>query len=547
MRLSFLFSGFFLLLATALYSQEFTRQDSLRGSITPERAWWNVLRYDLAFAPDFESQTLQGVQRITFEVLSPGSTLQVDLQAPMAITDASISGQSLPFVRDGNVWFLEFSDAPEAGDTVQVQISFEGKPRVAVSPPWDGGWIWKKDKKGRPWMSVACQGLGASVWFPCKDHQSDKPDLGASMSVTVPDTLVAVANGRLVDYSEIGNGLHAYAWEVTNPINTYNMVPYIGAYVNWNDRFEGVEGTLDLDFWVLDYHKEVAQPHFAQVHRMLSCFEEWLGPYPFYFDGYKLVEAPHLGMEHQSGIAYGNRFFNGYLGSDISGTGWGLKWDFIIVHESGHEWYGNSITAADIADMWVHEGFTSYTEVLFVECNYGVQAGQDYVQGARRSIQNDKPLIGPYGVNKRGSGDMYQKGSSLIHTIRHLADDDSLFRAMLLSMNETFYKQVVTSAEVEAFIIEFTGLPLAKVFDQYLRHTAVPVLEYWLEGDTLHHRWREVIEGFDMPLRLKDGVTWIRPTQEWQQSTLSLPIPAEGIFDANFFVNYRYAGNGIRE
>ncbi len=387
-------------------------------------------------------------------------------------------------------------------------------------------------------MTAAVQGLGASAWFPCKDHQSDEPNLGASMSITVPDTLVAVANGRLMAREKVGENLMGFAWEVKNPINSYNMIPYIGHYAHWEDSFEGLEGTLSLDFWVLDYELEAAKSHFTQVQRMLVCFEDWLGPYPFYEDGYKLVQSPHLGMEHQSAIAYGNHFGNGYRGSDLSSSGWGLKWDFIIIHESGHEWFGNSITTADIADMWVHESFTAYTEALFTECNYGAAAGEDYVIGTRRSILNDKPIIGPYGVNKRGSGDMYYKGANMLHTMRHIVDHDSLFKEMLRGLNAKFYHSIVRTEQVEAYINEFTGIDFTKVFDQFLRQSSLPVLEYSIDKGKLYHRWTQCVEGFDMPLRLEGGM-WLKPTTSWQVVPWDVAGHKDLSIDRNFLLEKR--------
>ena len=394
------------------------RQDSLRGSITPERAWWNVIRYNISVQPDYDSKTIKGWNEIIFEPVSFGENkiMQIDLQEPMLI-DSIRFGQNkiiTNFKRDGNIYHIKFgkykfvknAKRPDQ-KSYSLLIYFSGKPRIANNPPWDGGWIWKKDANGRPWMTVACQGLGASVWYPCKDHQSDEPESGASLSITVPDTLVAIANGRLKEKKNY-NGLTIWKWEVVNPINNYNIVPYIGKYVNFTDSYEGEDGTLDLSYWVMDYNLEKAKKQFdLNVKPMLKAFEYWFGPYPFYKDGFKLVESPHLGMEHQSAIAYGNHYMNGYYtgfgntGRDLSGTGWGLKWDFIIVHESGHEWFGNSITTKDIADMWVHEGFTNYSETLFVETQYRKEAADEYTQGLRKKIQNDKPIIGPCSTYRR--------------------------------------------------------------------------------------------------------------------------------------------------
>jgi aminopeptidase N len=520
----------------------FTLQDSLRGSITPERAWWNVTRYDITVEPDYTNKTIQGISLIHFKTTAAGKLMQIDLQEPMMIDSiieraggrSAARGSRLNFKRNGNVWYVDFGRTVAPSTEAAIQIYYHGKPREAVRPPWDGGWIWKKDQKGRPWITVACQGLGASVWFPCKDHQSDEPDNGASLQMIVPDTLVAVANGRLTDKrSEAGKAF--YTWEVKNPINNYTIIPYIGKYVHWNEKYNGEKGTLDCDYWVLDYDLEKAKPQFKQALSMLKCFEHWFGPYPFYEDGFKLVEAPHLGMEHQSAVAYGNGFRNGYLGRDLSGSGWGSKWDFIIVHESGHEWFANNITSNDIADMWVHEGFTAYSETLYTTCEFGIEAGNAYVIGTRRLIESDKPVIGPYGVNQEGSGDMYYKGSNMLHTIRQIIGDDEKFRKILRGLNSVFYHKTVNSSDIEHYISKQSGKDLSKVFDQYLRTTRIPVLEYEINGAQLKYRWSNCVNGFNMPLRLSSG-EWIQPTEAWKTTNFS---GSELKADPNFYVQIK--------
>lgn len=516
----------------------FTRQDTLRGTITPERSWWNVLKYAIAVEPDFHQKTIKGTNTITFTAVSPGKKMQIDLQQPMVLSKATLNNKLLETTRDSNVYYISFPDNLPAGTTATIQLQFEGKPREAVNPPWDGGWIWRKDNNGNPWMSVACQGLGASVWYPCKDHQGDEPDQGASLSVTVPDSLVAVGNGRLQQKKENGNGTSTYTWVVTNPINNYNIVPYIGKYVHWSEIYNGEKGKLDCDYWVLDYNLAKAKEQFKQVIPMLKCFEYWFGPYPFYEDGYKLVESPHLGMEHQSAVAYGNKFQNGYLGRDLSGSGWGKKWDFIIIHESGHEWFANNITTNDIADMWVHEGFTNYSETIFTTCEYGVEAGNDYCIGTRAGIQNDLPIIGPYGVNQAGSGDMYYKGGNLLHTIRQLINNDSAFRKILRGLNKDFYHQTVDSKQVEAYISKQAGKDLSKIFDQYLRTTQIPVLEYKTSKQSISFRWTNCVKGFAMPLKINTGrELWITPTTEWQELKMAGGYDGKTFkVDRNFYV-----------
>jgi aminopeptidase N len=540
---------------------EYTRQDTLRGTITPERAWWNVLRYDIQVTPDYVNKTIQGKNRITIQVLKPENKLQLDLQEPMIIDSIFLVAQtgnnpdsgnpinptnptnpthpSLTFERDGNAWFVTMPGLA-AHSTPVLEVVFHGKPREAVRPPWDGGWIWTKDKQGRPWMSVACQGLGASVWYPCKDHQSDEPDSGASLSITVPDTLVAVGNGRLVLKTPNNNGTTTYKWAVKNPINNYNIIPYIGKYVTWHEDFAGEKGNLDCDYWVLDYNLEKAKKQFTQAPKMLKCFEYWYGPYPFYEDGYKLVEAPHLGMEHQSAVAYGNRFENGYLGRDLSGTGWGAKWDFIIVHESGHEWFANSITTNDIADMWVHEGFTNYSETLYTTCEYGVEAGNAYCIGSRANIHNDIPIIGPYGVNQEGSSDMYAKAGNMLHTIRQIINNDSTFRTILHGLNKTFYHKTVTSKEIEDYISRQANIDFSKVFDQYLRTTRIPVLEYSIKGKDLKFRFTNCVKGFSIPVKVKLGneERWIRADEQWTVISGNKKVSSFTV-DKNFYIGVK--------
>lgn len=531
-----LFGIFSTLLNQSVISQPakepFTHADTLRGSVTPERAWWDVLRYDIRVKPDYNEKSIEASNRISFRTLERGNSMQIDLQEPLEITRILWHGTSLKYSRDGNLYHVRFPAILDARKTESIDISYHGKPRIAARPPWDGGWIFTKDKLGRPWMSVACQGLGASVWYPCKDYQGDEPDNGASLAVTVPDTLVAIGNGRLRDKKNNGDGTITYNWVVIDPINNYNIIPYIGKYSSWHEVYQGEKGKLDCDFWVLDYDLDKAKMQFKQADSMLHCFEYWFGPYPFYEDGYKLVEAPHLGMEHQSAVAYGNHFQNGYLGSDLSKTGWGLKWDFIIVHESGHEWFGNNITTKDLADMWVHEGITNYSETIYTDCHDGVQAGNEYCIGTRSRIRNDRPIIAHYGVNEEGSGDMYYKGGNMIHTIRQIIADDSLFRDILRGLNHDFYHQTVTSSQIEDYISQHAHQDFSKIFDQYLRTTKIPTLEYKFSDGNLHYHWTNCVPGFSMPVKLTNG-SWLKPTEGWQ---IAKATSTEFTVDPNFYI-----------
>ncbi len=498
------------------HKENFTKQDTLRGSNTEFRNWWDVKHYDLSIEPDYDTRFIKGVNKIEFsaEKNRTSDVLQIDLQEPMKITSVLLNGVKVnEYERDGNVYFLTIGKLVKEKKNI-LEIAFEGKPRVAVRPPWDGGWIFAKDNEGRPWMSVAVQGLGASAWFPNKDYQGDEPDNGADLEIIVPKGLVGIGNGRKVSAKEVGDKV-AYKWRVVNPINNYNIIPYIGYYQNFKDEFKGSDGKLDLDYYVLDYNLDKAKKQFDQNKKMLACFEDWFGPYPFYKDSFKMIESPHLGMEHQSGIAYGNQFMNGYLGNDLSGTGYGLKWDFIIIHESGHEWFGNNITAKDVADMWVHESFTSYSETLYTECQQGKKAADLYNIGNRQNIQNDIPIVGPYGVNQEGSGDMYSKGANMLHTFRTWLNDDVKFKNILRGLNKDFYHQTVTGEQVEIYLAKKSGLDLTSFFNQYLRSTKIPTLEMKLNNQTLSYRYTNIVDGFNMPLRLENNQT-ILPTKDWQ-------------------------------
>lgn len=386
-------------------------------------------------------------------------------------------------------------------------------------------------------MSVACQGLGASVWYPCKDHQSDEPDRGALLRISVPDTLMAIGNGRLKGKQQYKKGWTVYDWEVKNPINNYNIIPYIGKYAHFNESYAGEKGNLDCDYWVLEDELEKAKEQFKQVPLMLKAFEHWFGAYPFYEDGFKLVQSPHLGMEHQSAVAYGNGFQNGYRGRDLSASGWGLKWDFIIVHESGHEWFGNNITSNDLADMWLHESFTNYSETLFTDFHFGTAAGNAYVQGTRALIRNDAPIIATYNVNDQGSGDMYYKGGNLVHIIRQLFKSDEKFRTALRELNKTFYHKTVNTEEVESFFSTKTGLNLSPVFDQYLRNTSIPTLEIKKGKKEIMYRWKDCIPSFNMPVRLMSDKEskWIYPTSSWKTLKTSADYSKLTV-DKNFYV-----------
>jgi aminopeptidase N len=546
----FLIFHFLLLISYAAFSQPFTHADTLRGSNGPGRDWWDILRYDLNVKFNIADSSINGHNIILYKEIKPAKEMQIDLQTPLQIDSVFTNTRfenarvvkkinDTCIRREGNVYFIRFCNFyPNPHSANSITIYYHGKPTIAVKPPWDGGLVNTKDKKGRPWVSVACQGLGASVWYPCKDYQGDEPDYGASLNITVPDTLKAIGNGRLTGTTNNNDGTKTYRWEVKSPINNYCIIPYIGNYVHFGEIYKGEKGDLTMDYWVLDYNLEKAKTQFKDATRMMQAFEYWFGPYPFYQDGYKLVDAPYLGMEHQSATAYGNGYQNGYYGKDLSNSGWGLKWDFIIVHESGHEWFGNNITSKDIADMWVHEGFTNYSETLFTEYYYGKEAGDDYEIGLRQNIENKTPVISHYGVNDEPGIDIYYKASNMIHTIRQVINNDSLFRQILRGLNKTFYHQTVTTKQIEDYISTQSKINFSKVFDQYLRATQIPTLEYKIDGDKLSYRWTDCIQGFDLPLKISfKGEHWIKPTESWQTLNLYPEGNTKFSVDRNFYIN----------
>lgn len=533
--------AFVVVQAIRISAQPFTHQDTLRGSITPERSWWDLLHYDLALAVDPETKTIRGQNTITFLARTTGRYLQVDLQDPLLIDKVVFRGETVSYRRDGYAYRIELPVPVPANAVERIVISYGGKPVEARRPPWDGGFTWSKDEQGNPFIATSCQGLGASVWWPCKDHMYDEPD-SMDIRVTVPQGLMDVSNGRLASIEYLPDGRRTYHWTVKNPINNYGVNVNIGKYAHWSDTLHGEAGVLDLDFYVLQDSYDKARSQFQDALRTLRAFEYWFGPYPFYADGFKLVQVPYLGMEHQSSVTYGNQFRPGYLGKDLSGTGWGLKWDFIIVHESAHEWWANSITYQDMADMWIHESFANYAESLFLDYHYGKDAADLYVQGTRRNIQNDKPIIAPYGVNAEGSGDMYYKGGNMLHTLRTWLGDDAKWRQLLRGLQATFRHQTVVTRQIEEYMAQQTGLDLSSFFDQYLRDTRVPVLEYKFQGRKLSYRYAEIVNGFRMPVRVminNDGYIWITPTASWQDHAASATI-REVRVDDNFYVLHRH-------
>lgn len=517
-------------------SQDFTHQDSLRGTITPERAWWDLTYYHLDIQICPQTKSIKGKNTIQYKVLEPHNRLQIDLQSPLIITKIIQDGRELTVDHDGNAHFVHIDKPTKTGQIESLDVYYEGIPLEAKNAPWDGGFSWSKDNEGNDFVATSCQGLGASVWWPNKDHMYDEVD-SMAISINVPKGLMNISNGRLRKIEKLDDGTSTYHWFVANPINNYGVNANIGHYKHFSEVYDGENGPLDMDYYVLEEHLEVAKTQFKDATRMMEAFEYWFGPYPFYKDGYKLVEVPYLGMEHQSSVTYGNQFKNGYLGRDVSGSGWGLKFDFIIIHESAHEWFANNITNKDIADMWIHESFTTYAENLFVDYFYGKEAAADYVIGTRKAIKNESPIIGIYGVNKSGSIDMYNKGTNMLHTLRQLVNDDDKWRAILRGLNQTFYHKTVDTQEIEGYLIKHTGLDLQPFLDQYLRDYRLPILEYKIDNRVLKYRWSSTINDFNMSVKVKINETLqeLHPTIHWKHLKFKSKIQAMDV-DRNFYI-----------
>ncbi|HEY9535307.1 MAG TPA: M1 family metallopeptidase [Mucilaginibacter sp.] len=522
--------------------ETFTHADTLRGMLTPLRTCYDINYYHLDVKFDIDKKFISGSNLFRFTATQDFTKLQFDLYANLKVEKVIYKGKELPFTREFNAVFITFPATIAKGSRDEFTVYYSGNPTIAKRAPWDGGVVYTTDSLKRPWVATACQGAGASIWWPNKDQQADEVD-SILISISVPKGLMDISNGRLRKKTVLKDGYTRFDWFVSNPINNYDVEANIGNYTHFGDIYNGEKGKLTTDFWVLDYNVDKAKRHFAaNVPRMLKAFEYWFGPYPWYEDGYKLIETPHLGMEHQSGVAYGNHYVNGYYagnrgnnsGIDLSGTGLGLTWDYIIVHESGHEWFGNNITSKDLGDMWIHESFTDYSESLFIESTSTKEQGQKYVNGLRRAIANDVPIVGPYNVNKEGSGDMYYKGSVVLNMIRTIINDDEKWRNILRGLNKTFYHKTVTYDDITGYINRQSGKRLLPIFDQYLHSTEIPVIEFSELKGKLYAKWIAGARSFAMPLRVRaKGGEWqfIEPNKSFA------PVNIQGLTKDNLEVD----------
>ncbi len=502
-NLKYTFLVFLLPIYLTSNAQPFTKADTLRGSLTSKfRTCYDINYYHLNLKVNVDKKFISGSNLFGFTATTNFKTLQFDLFENLQIEKIVYNNNGVPFSREFNAVFISFPDSIKAHTKHQFTVHYSGYPTIAKNAPWDGGFVFATHNNGQNWVATACQSIGASLWWPNKDQQADEVD-SMKISVSVPNKLMAVSNGTLKKIIPVSNDYTQYNWFVANPINNYGVALNIANYVKIGHTIKNKMAKLKVDFYILPQNQEKAKTHLKKnVNQMLTAFQYWFGLYPFNSDGYKIVETPYLGMEHQSCIAYGNKYQNGYSGTDLSGTGWGLKWDFIVVHESGHEWFGNNVTAKDIADMWIHESFTNYSEALFTEYWYGKKAGKAYILGLRKNVLNDKPIIGVYGVNNSGSGDMYYKGANMLHTLRIIINNDKIWRAILIGINKQFAKKTVTTTQIVNYINTMANYNFTPIFNQYLLYKNIPVLEYKIENDKLFYHYKADEVGFNMPIEI---------------------------------------------
>jgi len=555
MKKQICFAIIFLMSNKCALAQTFTSADTLRGMLTPLRTCYDVTYYNLDITVDPETKIVSGTNTIQFKVVADFDKMQIDLVQNMKINKIMFGDELLPYEHEHDAVFIQFPKKLKTGNIEAIQVFYSGEPQSAKRPPWDGGFVWSKDENGNPWVAVTVQGDGAYLWWPNKEHQSDEPD-SMLLNVTVPKGLMNISNGRLRMKAELSNGWTRWDWFISYPINNYNVTLNIGKYAHFDDIYiNDAGGALTLDYYVMPFNLEKAKKQFQEVKPMLACFEKFFGKFPFYRDGYKMVESPHLGMEHQTAIAYGNKYRFGYKGTGSSEVG--ITFDFIIIHETAHEWWGNSVTSKDIADMWIHESFGAYAEALYIECRDGYEAGLKYQNGKRQDVRNNSPIIGYYDVNHRGSGDMYPKGSLFLNTLRHVIDNDSLWFAIVLGIAEEFKYQTITTDDIVAFVNLKTGQDFTYMFDQYLKQTAIPKLEINVtqKGNevTARYRWKADVADFKMPIKVtasKNKFEFIYPTPDWQTTELSGIHPddfkvAEDLFYVDVKLKRVYLQEGI--
>jgi aminopeptidase N len=488
-----------------------TRASILRGEYGPYRANNDVLFYHLDVRIDPEKKLLSGKNTVRFKMLADGTRIQLDLYANLTVEKILLADRPLAYTRELNAVFIDFPETLRSGRTYAIDVHYSGTPTQTGR---FGGFTFGKDPQGRHWIFTACEGEGASIWWPNKDQWRDEAD-SMDISVAVPSDLVDVSNGRFLRKTDLGDGFTRWDWRVHYPINSYNVSVNIGRY----EHFTDTHGDLTLDFYVQPESLDKARRQFAQAKPMIAAYERWFGDYPFPKDGFKLIEVPYSGMEHQSAVTYGNRFANGYLERDWTGVGVSPKFDFIIIHESAHEWFGNAVSAADVSDMWIQEGWATYLEALYVEHVFGKDDALKYINGYKPKVRNREPIITQRGIHRTPSQDMYFKGALFLHTLRSVVDNDERWWKLLRELFQQFKYQNIMTEDLVQFVNARLGRNLTPIFDQYLRRAALPILQLAFDekARTVAYRWEADERSFAMPIRVGRPGDWqvIVPTADW--------------------------------
>ncbi|MFQ6609641.1 MAG: M1 family metallopeptidase [Fidelibacterota bacterium] len=486
-----------------------TQEDLLRGELNQFKSCYDVRYYDIDVSVDIKKHSISGAVEFQTTVIQPLDTVQFDLSRKLKIDSIISDGRTVPFYRIKDAIFAIFPSQP-ANTDLDFTVKYGGKPQAAKNAPWDGGFVWSTDKAGNPWIGVACEGDGAMLWWPNKDHPSDEPD-SVRITIHCPSEFMAVSNGRLLETREDPDGsTKAFQWIVNSPINNYNVTLYIGDYVVVPDTLQSGNGIHQINHYVLSYNQEIANSHFKQARDVLQVFEKYFGEYPWWNDGYKLVEAPYRGMEHQSAVAYGNGYLNNnnYYIYDLV--------DYIILHETAHKWWGNSITACDGADIWLHEAFATYSEIIYLEEKLGRLISVDYLMNKRRYIRNELPMVGPRDVNYWGFDDVYWKGAWVLHTLRNAMNDDEMFFAVIREFQSRYKKSIVCTEDFINLVNEMTGIDYTYFFHQYLYDRKPPIFQYSVDGDQFIYQWSGVQSDFHMPIyiNVNEKQVWLTPTIE---------------------------------
>jgi len=501
---------------------ELTPNNNLIGNLNENRSSYRVSFYDINIDFDIDHKSLAGFVTIKAESIRDLNKLQIDLAENLNIKKITYENKELSFSREFDAILIDFNSTIVKGSIFEFTVFYDGIPQSADNPPWAGGFTWSKDKNGRDWIAVSCEGEGARIWWPNKDHITAEGD-SVRMKYTVPSNTVAVGNGKLRNIIT-KNNKSTYEWFVGNPINNYNISVQIGNYVAVQDTFIKDDTIHNMNHYVLDYNKELASNYFTQSKEVIRFYEKYFGDYQWYEDGYKLIEVPYLGMEHQSAVTYGNGFsiYNG-----VRSKSWPMYGviDPLIIHETGHEWFGNSVTASDPTHIWIHEGLQVYSEAIYFEDKFkSYEVGVHYLNTLKNRIVNEVPIVGNENENHWAlHGDTYMKGAWVMHTLRSTINDDKSWFEILKEFMEENAKGFVNTRDFFDKVNEITGDDYWYFAEQYFYSSAQPELEYYQTDNEFFYRWNNVNENFSMPIDLliNGSSTRVFPTKKFKSFNIS--------------------------